>query len=90
MATKRKLITCRKCDGKGKIFLSPKLQTVFDAIKHHKGSTTIEIAGVVKGLEGLHATAINQRLDELMAMDLIERTRSGRGFQYFVKSHKGK
>ena len=72
------LVVCHHCQGSGKIKLSTDMQLTLDAVKFLGKATAPEVSTAV--LWSGEPTAINNRLTDLMAHGLVERTRVGRTY----------
>lgn len=72
-------IPCPKCSGEGEIALPVALEEALNAVRKHPGREATDYA---KG-SGVSPTAWNNRLNELLAADLVARARQGRAWKWF-------
>lgn len=60
---------CPRCDGTGRVSLTPELQLIYDALAAHPGSTLEELLPHLP----ITASALRDRMRRLRATGLIER-----------------
>lgn len=83
---KRPQISCRKCEGSGAVDLEDSLWNTLQVLAKLKRATAPEIFEQSQGENAfIKVTAINRRLEDLRALNLVEREREGAVWKYFVK-----
>lgn len=80
MSKPRPQITCTKCEGHGKHALSDELWQTLAAVQRLKLAHAEQVARAVRPRPS--TTAMNNRLEELRALNLVKREREGRYFYY--------
>lgn len=84
-------ITCPKCHGTGRTLLTPDLTRTLEIVRQKGKIDAVSLREIMDGEHAFHATAYNNRLNELMELGFVTRTRSGRVWLYEVtKNGKSK
>lgn len=78
---KKVLISCPKCNGKGRSELPPRLRAGYDAIKKLKVATVSEFAKIM----GTEVTASHHLVKRLVAAGVIERVPDSAPAKYQVR-----
>ncbi len=80
---KQPMIECQRCEGTGKVPLSPELFQTLEAVKRLGSVTAPELWLSSDRKTGV--TAFNQRLNDLCRLGFIERVRVGKNVEYTMK-----
>ncbi len=78
------LIDCDKCEGKGKVEMSPEMVATLAALKFSPGRTAAELLQILE--HHVSVNAINNRLEDLRRMGFAERERHGKFWKYYRKA----
>lgn len=75
-------ITCPTCHGTGQSELSPVLAETFLVVKRLKKASAVQVKKYIP--DEVTGSAINNRLDDMLAMGLLGRKKVGKTYYYFV------
>lgn len=78
----KRLVTCTTCKGTGQMLLTGRMADMLELFKRGRKMTAREIQAETS--DGVHTTAINNRLERLRSFGLLDREKQGRALRYFL------
>ena len=76
-----KAITCRKCNGKGKVPVPKALQEVVIHVRKWRTASGVLSAMLARG-RPINFSAVSMRLEKCRKLGLVERRNGGRAWEY--------
>lgn len=76
------VVICPTCHGQGSIYLDGVLLDTLRTVLRMKRASAPEVHRAMDTTGAFHVTAFNNRLDDLVAMGLLEKSKNGRCWIY--------